>query len=86
MFRWQAKRSVAVVDTVTASGYAQCYTCGYGQDCANGNVVREHGFLDKIESKHCPRRFDEQEETKFQAYKVGKILGSFLRNRGTTKD
>lgn len=77
---------MVVVDTVTASGYSQCYTCGYGQDCANGNVVREHGFLYKIENKHCPRRFEEQEEAKFQAYKFGKILGSILRNHNSTKD
>lgn len=72
---------MVVVDSVTPAGYAQCYTCGFGHDCANGNVVREHGFLNKIEDNHCPRNFAEQEEAKFQAHKAGKILGSILKNQ-----
>jgi multimeric flavodoxin WrbA len=72
---------MAVVGTVCAAGYSQCYTCGFGQDCAVGSVVRRHGFLDAIEAEHLPPRFAEQEEASFQAYRVGKTLGSILRAR-----
>ena len=36
-------------------GYDQCYTCGFGQGCKMGNVVKTHGVLEKIEEKHLPR-------------------------------
>lgn len=70
-----------IVGSVAASGYSQCYTCGYGANCSIGNVVKDHGFLDEIKSEHCPPRFHEQKNAIEQAYKVGKLLGSELKNK-----
>ncbi len=70
-----------IVGTVRAEGYSQCYTCGFGADCAVGGVVGQHGFLDCIQAAHLPARFDEQPEGPHQAYKIGKTLGSILRAR-----
>jgi len=39
---------MAVLDTFQVEGYSQCFSCGYGIDCAAGTVVDRHGFLDKI--------------------------------------
>ncbi|WP_366924224.1 flavodoxin family protein [Metallumcola ferriviriculae] len=70
-----------VIDTVSAQGYSQCYTCGYGHDCGVGSVVKKHGFIEKIEEKHYPPCFKEQEDAVLQTYKSGKLLGSILQNR-----
>jgi multimeric flavodoxin WrbA len=72
---------MAFVGSVLATGYSQCYDCGYGLDCAVGNIVRNHGFLDKLESSHYPLRFEEQERTVHEAEKTGKILGSMVQAR-----
>ena len=72
---------MSVVGSVYAEGYSQCLTCGYGLDCAVGGVVGRYGFLERIGPEHCPPRFAEQESGAFQAYKVGKTLGSILRAR-----
>lgn len=75
------KNKMAIIDSVFVGGYSQCYTCGFGADCAVGKVVREHGFLEKIEEEHLPLCFERQKDAKYQAYKAGKTLGSILKNR-----
>ncbi len=72
-----------IVGTVTAQGKSQCYTCGFGEDCAAGGVVARHGFVDCIEDEMLPPPFAEQEVPALQARKVGKMLGSILGVRGT---
>ncbi|HZK84605.1 MAG TPA: flavodoxin family protein [Desulfosporosinus sp.] len=72
---------IDIVDAVSATGYSQCYTCGFGETCGVGNVVRDHGFIDEIKSEHCPPHFIEQEEAVCQTQKVGETLGSILKNR-----
>ncbi|WP_411679783.1 NAD(P)H-dependent oxidoreductase [Clostridium thailandense] len=67
---------MSVVGAVSAHGYSQCYTCGFGQNCNAGNVVKKYGPLDKIEKKHLPPSFEEQEDTIFQVNNIGKLLGS----------
>jgi Multimeric flavodoxin WrbA len=69
---------MTVIGGVTAKGYAQCYTCGYGHNCSIGNVVKDHGVLDKIEKKHLPRDFEEQEETIAQVESIGRLLEAEL--------
>jgi len=76
-----ASNLMPLVGTVQAAGQSQCYTCGFGADCAAGGVVARHGFLDCIEEEHLPPPFAEQEEAVLQARKVGKMLGSILASR-----
>ena len=75
------RNMMVVVDSVYAEGYSQCYTCGFGEDCAVGGVVKRHGFLDRIEAQHLPPRLEGQETGSFQAYRAGKTIGSILRAR-----
>ncbi|MTI81229.1 MAG: flavodoxin family protein [Firmicutes bacterium] len=75
------ENKMVVVDSVIVRGYSQCYSCGFGHHCGVGKVVRDHGFLEKIEDKHLPLCFEDQDDSKQQTYKVGKILGSILKNR-----
>ncbi len=72
---------MVVVEALQVDGYSQCYTCGYGQNCGVGNVVREHGFVDEIKPEYLPPRFSEQPEAVFHAGRIGKILGSMLKSR-----
>ena len=70
---------MAIVDSVYAEGFSQCYTCGFGENCGAGSVVSTHGFIEKILPEHYPCRFAGQEDAMAQAYKVGKMLGSMLK-------
>lgn len=79
--RMMASNQMAVIGSAYADGYSQCYTCGFGVDCAVGSVVGRHGFLDAIEERHLPPRVAQQERASLRAYKVGKTLGSILRAR-----
>lgn len=72
---------IEIIDSAAAHGYSQCYTCGYGERCSIGNVVKDHGFLNEIKSEHCPPCFDEQKDAIDQAYRAGKLLGTTLRNK-----
>jgi len=72
---------MAVAGTAYVDGFSQCYTCGFGEDCAVGGVVGRHGFLEAIEDRHLPPRFGEQERAVLGAYKVGRTLGSVIRAR-----
>jgi multimeric flavodoxin WrbA len=73
--------NMPILATVYASGYSQCFTCGFGEDCGVGGVVERHGFLDKIEAHHYQPRLKDQEKASFEAYRAGKLLGSVLRGR-----
>ena len=76
-----SKNLVPIVGKVSAKGFSQCYTCGYGENCAVGNVVKDHGFIEKIEHCHYPPSYEQQANTKFEARKVGKILGTIISNK-----
>ena len=64
------------IGILRASGIAQCYTCGYGEDCTAGAVVHRHGFLDEIRGEHIPRI---PAETYQSALIIAKRLGSIIR-------
>ncbi len=83
--RMMASNQMAVIGSAYADGYSQCYTCGFGSDCAVGGVVGRHGFLDAIEERHLPPRLVQQERASVRAYKVGKTLGSILRARACAR-
>ena len=81
--RMMTSNLMAVVDSVYADGYSQCYTCGFGRDCAVGGVVGKHGFLERMDRPAPPPQLHKQETASFNAYKVGKTLGSILRAHRT---
>ena len=72
-----------VVGAFTVGGQAPCYRCGFGEDCAAGSIVAQYGFSDCITDEMLPPSFSEQSEAVFQAKKVGKMLGSILRERAS---
>jgi multimeric flavodoxin WrbA len=74
------RNKMAVVESLQVNGYSQCYTCGFGLNCGVGNVVRKYGFLDEIHPEQFPPHFSEQPEAVFHAGRIGKILGSMLKD------
>jgi len=79
--KYMKSNHMAIVDEIQLKGYSQCYTCGYGENCAAGNVVNDHGFIDEIQKWHLPQDFSEQNRRIYELHKAGKILGSILRNQ-----
>ncbi|MBC8016268.1 MAG: flavodoxin family protein [Sporomusaceae bacterium] len=79
------RNKIVVIESVSARGYSQCFTCGFGQNCSVGNVVRLFGFIEKVQPEHLPPCFSQQESAKLQAYKAGKILGSILDDRNKSR-
>jgi len=77
--RFMKSNQMSILGHVTAKGYAQCYTCGFGHDCEVGNVVRHHGILEKIEDKHYPPDFNEQGKTLEQVHKAAKLIKNFIQ-------
>ena len=64
------------IGTLRAKGIAQCYTCGYGEDCTAGAVVSRYGFLDEIRGYHIPRILQETYE---KATILAKRLGTVVK-------
>lgn len=63
---------IAIIGSLFVQGYSQCYSCAVGNNCEVGNVVREHGFLEKITSKHLPPHFYDQKKSVDEARRLGK--------------
>lgn len=58
--RFMKSNKMNILGHVNVEGYDQCYTCGIGNSCIYGNVVRQHGILEKIEACHLPKELNEQ--------------------------
>jgi multimeric flavodoxin WrbA len=48
--KMMVQNKMAVIGSVSADTYSQCYTCGFGETCAVGNVVAQHGYLENRRS------------------------------------
>jgi multimeric flavodoxin WrbA len=63
------------VGVLRVNGIAQCYTCGYGENCAAGAVVRRHGFLDEIQPWMIPQIEPEvYQKADILAHRLGNIV------------
>jgi len=79
--KFMKSNMMPIIGMVSAHGYSQCYSCGQGLNCTTGNIVKDHGFIEKLEEEHYPLCFAQQDDTKFEAYKVGKMLGSIVQKK-----
>jgi multimeric flavodoxin WrbA len=71
---------MAVIESFTDPGHYQCYDCGYGHDCAVGNVYKQIGLCTAdYAEKNRPVEYDDQARRQVRA--IGKILGSILKSR-----
>ncbi|MDX2445650.1 MAG: flavodoxin family protein [Desulfobacterales bacterium] len=71
---------MAVIGSFTDPGHYQCYDCGYGHDCAVGNVYKHIGLCTAdYAEKNRPVEYGD--EARRQARAIGKMLGSILKSR-----
>ncbi len=54
---------IKIIGKMQVNQYNQCYTCGYGHNCIEGRVVRNHGILEEILPCHLPKEVVMQEAT-----------------------
>ncbi len=54
---------INVASKFLVGAYAQCYTCDYGRTCADGNVVKNNGYVDVVTPDMLPATFDKQVES-----------------------
>jgi len=71
---------MAVIASFTDPGHYQCYDCGYGHNCAVGNVYQQMGLC-TAEYAEKNRPVEYGDEPREQAKAIGKILGSILNSR-----
>jgi multimeric flavodoxin WrbA len=63
------------IGVLHVNGIAQCYTCGFGEQCAAGAVVGRHGFLDEIQSWMIPQIEPEvYRKADILAHRLGSIV------------
>ncbi len=79
--RFITSNKLVLANSLAVPGFSQCFTCGHGQDCATGNIVTTHGFLEEVLPCHWPKEFEALEEVKFGAKRVGKMLGDMIRGK-----
>ena len=71
---------MALIATFTDSGHQQCYDCGYGHDCAVGNVCAHMGLVTaEFAQSNRPQEYTVEAQKKARA--IGKMLGSILNAR-----
>jgi hypothetical protein len=68
---------MAVIASFTDPGNFQCYDCGYGHDCAVGNVYSQMGLVTaEVAEANRPKEYGLEAQKKAKA--IGKMLGSIL--------
>ncbi len=78
--KMRVSNKMALVESFTDPGHYQCYDCGYGHDCAVGNVYKHIGLCSAdYAGKNRPMEYGD--EARKQAKAIGKILGSILKSR-----
>lgn len=74
---------MAVIATFSDSGHEQCYDCGYGHNCAVGNVYANMGLTTpELAEKNRPVEYGNDAQNRAKA--IGKMLGSILSARKKT--
>lgn len=66
--------NMKVISKFLLGAYSQCYTCKYGLTCKDGNVVKNHGFVDKICPSILPPKFEQQPESLLKCENAAQLL------------
>ena len=71
---------MAIIASFTDPGNFQCYDCGYGHDCAVGNVYSQMGLVSaEVAEANRPREYGPEAQKRAKA--IGKMMGSILTAR-----
>lgn len=69
---------VNILDKFLVDGFSQCYTCGCGENCVDGNVVKNHGIVQEITPDMLPPRFSQQPHSMKSCDNAVKVLKKHL--------
>ena len=72
---------INTVSRFLVGAYSQCYTCDYGRTCADGNVVKNNGFVEKITPEMLPPKFESQPESIIKCKNAAQLLNKMLQKR-----
>lgn len=75
---FMAMNNMKTVSKFLVGAYSQCYTCAYGQTCVDGNIVKNHGVVEKIIPDMLPPKFDSQPESIAKCKSAAKLLNDLL--------
>jgi multimeric flavodoxin WrbA len=67
-----------VVSRFLVGAFSQCYTCKFGLTCADGNVVKNNGFVDKLTPDMLPPEFDKQPDAMAKCENAAHLLSEIL--------
>jgi multimeric flavodoxin WrbA len=70
-----------VVSKFLVGAFSQCYTCGAGLTCVDGNVVKNNGFAEEITPEMLPLEFDKQSKSIKKCRDAGKIIQDYLNKK-----
>ncbi len=67
-----------VISKFLVNAFSQCYTCDYGLTCSDGNIVKNHGFVDIITPDMLPPTFQKQEDSILKCHNAATLINSLL--------
>ena len=65
-----------ILDRFLIKGYSQCFSCGLGNHCLDGNVVKQFGVVDKITEDMLPKTFNQQNTAVLRCQKAAALLNN----------
>jgi len=74
---------VNVLSKFLVGGYSQCYSCKFGLSCADGNIVKSHGFVTEICPEMLPLKFEAQTEAIVKCENAAHLLMEAVRVNGS---
>jgi len=66
------------VEKFLVGAYSQCYRRTYGRTCADGNVVKNNGFVAEVTPDMLPPEFDKQPESMSKCSSAAELLNRIL--------
>ena len=80
------KNKMKVISKFLVGAFSQCYSCKYGMTCADGNIVKDNGFVDKITTEMLPPKFKQQENSILKCHRaadtITKLLAMYKERKG----
>lgn len=71
-----------VVSQFLVGAFSQCYTCPAGLTCADGNIVKNHGYVDEVTPDMLPPQFDDQREAIARCEEAARLLNRLTGKMG----
>jgi len=70
------------VSRFLVGAFSQCYTCDYGRTCADGNIVKDNGYVDEVTPDMLPPEFDKQPEAMAKCENAARLINDLLNRCG----